>query len=372
MEVTEGGVTIEAPEQPDAGVGEGVFFNPDQELNRDLTVASLRALRDREGWPEIPTYLDATAATGIRGVRAAVDGWDVTWCDRDPDAAALCRANRDRNDVAGRVATQDVNALLYDDGPFDVVDVDPFGSPMGFAAAACAKTQRALCVTATDTAPLCGAHFDSGVRSYDTIPRNTEYHAEMGVRVLLSALVRVGARHDVGLTPLLTHATDHYVRTVLTCERNATAANAAVEELGFLHHCPQCRWRTAAWGRPADPPDACEACGEGIVTAGPLWLGETRDPAFVEQVADAIDPDWGTADRASSLLDRLSRALDRPTHYDQHVLTRCWGRTAPAMDDFLDALRNAGFAASRTHYGGTTFETDASVAQIEDATAHLG
>jgi tRNA (guanine26-N2/guanine27-N2)-dimethyltransferase len=38
------------------------------------------------------------------------------------------------------------------------------------------------------------------------------------------------------------------------------------------------------------------------------------------------------------------------------------------MDDFLDALRAAGHAASRTHYGGTTFKTDADVAAIRQAT----
>jgi tRNA (guanine26-N2/guanine27-N2)-dimethyltransferase len=37
------------------------------------------------------------------------------------------------------------------------------------------------------------------------------------------------------------------------------------------------------------------------------------------------------------------------------------------MAEFLDRLRDAGFAASRTHYGGTTFKTDADVTEIEAA-----
>jgi tRNA (guanine26-N2/guanine27-N2)-dimethyltransferase len=41
------------------------------------------------------------------------------------------------------------------------------------------------------------------------------------------------------------------------------------------------------------------------------------------------------------------------------------------MDDFLAALRERDFAASRTHYGGTTFKTDASVAEMREATAAL-
>ncbi|MFW6018548.1 MAG: tRNA (guanine(26)-N(2))-dimethyltransferase, partial [Halapricum sp.] len=37
MRVTEGSVEIEVPEQPENGVGDSVFYNPVQELNRDLT-----------------------------------------------------------------------------------------------------------------------------------------------------------------------------------------------------------------------------------------------------------------------------------------------------------------------------------------------
>ena len=48
MEVTEGNVTVAVPEQAETGVGDDVFFNPVQKLNRDLTVAVLRAARAGE------------------------------------------------------------------------------------------------------------------------------------------------------------------------------------------------------------------------------------------------------------------------------------------------------------------------------------
>jgi tRNA (guanine26-N2/guanine27-N2)-dimethyltransferase len=39
------------------------------------------------------------------------------------------------------------------------------------------------------------------------------------------------------------------------------------------------------------------------------------------------------------------------------------------MDEFLADLREAGFAASRAHYAGTAFKTDATVAEIREAAA---
>ncbi|MEF8776407.1 MAG: tRNA (guanine(26)-N(2))-dimethyltransferase [Haloarculaceae archaeon] len=366
MLVREGTVEIEAPEDAGDGVTDAVFFNPVQELNRDLTVAALRVYRDREH--RASTYLDANAATGVRGVRAAAEGWDATLCDVDREAVERCRANLARNDLEGEVVHRDANALMHE-RPFDVVDVDPFGTPMPFADAACRSATGLLCVTATDTAPLCGAHFESGVRSYWTVPRNTEYHAEMGLRVLLSATIRTAARYDLAATPVCSHATKHYVRTYLTLESGARAADDRIDELGYVHHCEHCLRREHEHGLIANPPERCPACGEGIQTAGPIWLGKPADEAFLGDLEAAVDDGMGTAEEARSLLGTLRAELPTPTHYDQHRLCKRWGRSAAAMDEFLDRLRRAGYEASRTHYGGTTFKTRASVAEIREATA---
>ncbi|WP_458185758.1 tRNA (guanine(26)-N(2))-dimethyltransferase [Haladaptatus sp. NG-WS-4] len=366
MNVREGGVEVVVPEQEGDSITDDVFFNPVQELNRDLTVAVLRTYRDRE--PRAESYLDAMAASGIRGVRAAANEWDVTCADIDPEAVELCRENFARNDLSGEVVHRNANALMHE-SVFDVVDIDPFGTPIPFADAAFANTRDLVCVTATDTAPLCGAHFHSGVRKYSAIPRNTDYHAEMGVRILLSALARTAARYDAGVTPLLTHATNHYVRTYLELDHSATDANAAVDELGHLYHCEDCLHREYDHGLVADPPERCPACeSTRVVTAGPVWLGATHDAEFVASVREAVAEEMGTAKRATKLLNTLEGELHEPTHYDQHRLCKEWTRSASGMDEFLARLRDAGYDASRTHYGGTTFKTKASVAAIRDAT----
>ncbi|MFC6952108.1 tRNA (guanine(26)-N(2))-dimethyltransferase [Halorubellus litoreus] len=371
MEVTEGAVTVEVPEQEGEGKTDAVFFNPVQELNRDLTVAVLDAYREREERAE--TYLDAMTATGIRGARAAAQGWDVTCADVDPEAVELAESNLARNDLDGRVLERDVNALLWDEY-VDVVDIDPFGSPMPFADAAFANTRDLVCITATDTAPLCGAHFDSGVRSYSAVPRNTDFHAEMGLRILLGALARTAGRFDVGVDPIFTHATSHYVRTYLDCTHKASAANRSVQDAqGYLYHCEDCLYRESSRGLVADPPEACPRCESNrISAAGPLWLDAYVDREFTASVRERVTDDMGTAENARELCTTLERELDEPSHYDQHRLCKQWGVGAPAMDAFLDAVRDAGHDASPAHYGGTTFKTTASIDAMRDAASDLG
>ncbi|MXV61657.1 tRNA (guanine(26)-N(2))-dimethyltransferase [Natronorubrum sp. JWXQ-INN-674] len=369
MRVTEGGIELEVPGEQTEGVEESVFYNPRQELNRDLTIATLRAYREREERAE--SYLDAMTASGVRGVRAATDDWDVTCCDVEEEAVDLARRNLERNgcEEAVTVEHRNVNALMHD-STFDVIDLDPYGTPMPFADAAFANCRDLVCVTATDTAPMCGAHFNSGVRSYSATPQNTDYHAEMGVRILISALARSAARFDTGIEPILTHATSHYVRTYLELEHKPTAADAAIDELGHIYHCEDCMYREVDRGLIADPLETCHHCeGNRMLTAGPVWLGPIQDPAFVASVRDEIPYTFDTAPEARELCDTLAAELDEPTHYDQHKLCRNWGLPANAMDEFLADLREAGYAASRAHYGGTTFKTDASVGEIREATA---
>ncbi|QLG60659.1 tRNA (guanine(26)-N(2))-dimethyltransferase [Halorarum salinum] len=372
MRIEEGGVAVEVESARDGasdGRGGEVFYNPEMELNRDVTVATLRAYADRE--PRADTYLDAMAASGVRGARAAAEGWSVTCADVDEEAVALAARNLANYDGCEAVEG-DANALLHTDF-FDVVDVDPYGSPMPFADAAVAGTRNLLCVTATDTAPLCGAHFDAGVRRYSTVPRNTDYHAEMGLRVLVSALVRRAASRDKAARPVLSHVSRHYARTYLELDASASAANDCVDELGYVHHCQDCLEREHEFGLIANPPEACPHCGSNrSVTAGPIWLGRIADPGFADAVREAVTDDMGTAKRARKLLGTVSGELDRPTHYDQHRLCELWNRPASGMDEFVATLRDAGYEASRAHYSGTAVKTDATVAEMREATADLG
>ena len=372
MEVTEGGVTLSIPEErhgASEGAGDDVFYNPTQELNRDVTVAVLDALADGE-CPGVEagtgSSLAAMAAAGIRGLRAANAGWDATCVDIDDEAVGLARENFEQNDLPGECVRANANAHMHESW-HDVVDLDPFGTPVPFLDAACNSARDLLCVTATDTAPLCGAHFESGVRKYGAVPRNTDFHSEMGVRVLLSACVRTAARYDVAATPVLTHATSHYVRTYLALDRGARKANGRIDDLGYVDWCRECLWRSCERGLIADPHDACPHCGGDVQTAGPLWLGPTHDTAFVETVRERVTESMGSYKRARKLLGRLGAELHEPTHYDQHELYGQWGEPAIGMDEFLETLRTAGFEASRSHYGGTTFKTGASVAEIRDA-----
>ncbi|NOQ28690.1 MAG: tRNA (guanine(10)-N(2))-dimethyltransferase, partial [Methanosarcinales archaeon] len=233
--ITEHGTTVELGE---------AFYNPHMTADRDLTIAVLAAFA-RTVDP-IESYLDTFAATGIRGLRAASElGLTVTLNDRDPDAAYLIRQNIALNNLQSScvVTNEGANVLLHQ-RRFDVVDIDPFGSPAPFLAAASRSARRMLCITATDTAPLCGAHLNAGIRKYASVPLNNEYHAEIGVRVLMGAIARALAVQEIAMVPLLAYARRHYVRVYARVLKSVSSADKSMQELGFIAHCRHCSFRT--------------------------------------------------------------------------------------------------------------------------------
>ncbi len=182
-----------------------VFFNRRMELNRDATILLLSVLRPSD-------YLDAMGASGVRGLRVAHECTiPVTINDRDPQGIDLIAHNACHANLDIEIVQRDASALLSERS-FDAVDLDPFGTPAMYVDAAVRGTRRFLFITATDTAPLCGAHLKAGKRRYFAQPMNTDYHGEVGLRILLGFVVRETVKYDRGVEPLFCFAREHFVR----------------------------------------------------------------------------------------------------------------------------------------------------------------
>ncbi len=108
-----------------------VFYNPKMAKLRDISVLFLRATTGRKA-----RLLDCTAASGVRGIRYALEAGikDATLIDINPDAAKAARANAKANGLKLRVLNESIQefANTRGDEAFDVIDLDPFGTPVPY------------------------------------------------------------------------------------------------------------------------------------------------------------------------------------------------------------------------------------------------
>jgi tRNA (guanine26-N2/guanine27-N2)-dimethyltransferase len=354
-----------------------VFYNPVMELNRDLAVLTFQAYQ-RMVNRDI-SICEPLTSTGVRAIRLAAEVTGVKQVlanDINTRAYQLAEQNVQLNELQDRVAVEhkDANCLLSCHGAprtrFDVVDIDPFGSPVPYldSAVRALRNKGFLAVTATDLAPLCGVHAKACVRKYGGKPLRTEYCHELAVRLLAGCVATVAAKHDIGVHVVFSHSTDHYIRVYAQIAYGAKKADASIKNLGYVLHCFNCFHRETVKALSAKFFEKCPECGSRMDWAGPLWLEKIFDSKFCERVAQE---NRRTALRNSGkigrLLDLAKDEAEAPATY--YVIDKISDKLAlpvPSVSAMLQKLHDRGFRAFLTHFNSRGVRTNAPSSAVQE------
>jgi tRNA (guanine26-N2/guanine27-N2)-dimethyltransferase len=353
-----------------------VFYNPLMRFNRDLAVLALKIYQRRRG--NIINACDPLTGSGVRGIRFALEVENVKCVvinDVDPLAYKLSNSNVELNDLSEmiKVENTDANELLsryaHSRKRFDLVDLDPYGSPSPFLDSSLRSLRRdgLIALTATDMAPLCGVNSRSCIRKYSGRPLRTEYCHELAVRLLLSALVFSAARQGLGLNVLLSHYTDHYIRAYAQVKRGSLQANESLRGLGYITHCFHCLNRKWITGFANFVDITCDFCGGEMRAAGPLWLGKLSEEKFCsEMLSEAAQT--GAGRRVFRLLEALLREGEGPpTYYVIDKISSKLGIRSPSMLKVMERLVEQGFHVTTTHFNPRGIKSNASVRDVFEA-----
>jgi len=384
-EVREGWVGALVPKQAlskparDRLNGSAVFYNPVMEFNRDISILALKCYA--ESTSRRLRAVDAMTGCGIRGIRYAVEVENVEHVllnDIQKAASELARMNAERNQVSDcvDVTCMDANLVLNThsgpDNRFDIVDLDPFGSPAPFldSAVRAASNNALIALTATDMPALCGVRPKAALRRYGGRPLRTEYCHEVGARLLIASLASAAARHDLGIDVKLTQSTDHYLRVYATVRHGGIRANEALGRLGYIAHCFHC-FNREPMSRPASP--NCGICGRRYAIAGPLWLGSLYDKKFCSEMLDLVErKKLGKKNRVRHMLQIVRDEIEYPpTYYRVDRLSDRYQTGTPKSERVVAKLREMGYLASLTHFHGYGVRTDAGPKILEQMLREL-
>ena len=359
-----------------------VFYNPVMELNRDISVLALQVYQ-RMTNKEI-SICEPLTSSGVRGVRFATEIHGVSKVlinDISMRAVKVAKHNVELSNLEEKVAVKhkDANCLLSCHGAprkrFDVVDLDPFGTPVPYldSAIRALRNNGLLALTATDLAPLCGVHSKACVRKYGGRPLRTEYCHELAVRLLAGCASSLAAKHDIGIHVVFSHSTDHYVRVYAEIGYGAKKSDESVKSLGYVVHCFNCLHRETAKSLFGNDGKECPECGAQMDYAGPLWLGSILDKKFCETLADE------NAHRAFRNSTRISRLLtltlgeaDAPaTYFVLDTLSAKLSLPAPPVATMLKKLKENGHRAVQTHFNSRGIRTNAPALSMQQLMRNL-
>ena len=345
-----------------------VFYNPVMEFNRDLSVLAFKAYQHMVN-REI-SICEPLTSQGIRGIRyaAEIEGVKgVLLSDINTHAYELAKHNIALNKLEDNITikNKDANCVLSCNASpkkrFDIIDIDPFGTPIPYLDSAfrALKNKGLIAATATDLAPLCGVHAKACVRKYGGKPLRTEYCHELAVRLLAGCMASLAAKHDIGMQVLFSHSSDHYIRVYAQIAYGCKKADESIKNTGYILHCFNCLHRETShhpFGK-----DLCPECGAKMEHAGPLWTGSIAEEAFVTQMTtENQKTSFRNSAKITKLLSLIKMEASAPATY--YVIDKLSGKLnlpAPSVQAFLATLHNGGFQAVPTHFNTRGIKTNA-------------
>jgi tRNA (guanine26-N2/guanine27-N2)-dimethyltransferase len=350
------------------GTSKGVFYNPAMRLCRSMSSLAVGAIG---GNLEL---VDAFTASGIRGIRYARENKNVkrlTLLDIDRRAIASAKKNirsAKLKPSSASTALGNISRLAFELDA-DFLEIDPFGTPSPYLIDAFrffnGKKLAYLSVTATDVAVLCGGKTAPCQKNYHSKPMNNEFTHETGLRIMIKKIAETAAEFNMGIRPLVSFSDKHYLKSVIEVRRSADLAFESMESLGHVFYCGKC----GARGKSRFPPKTCPDCGFGNKSgepgtdyAGPLWLGELHDSAFLRKMAAQNEQrDYSDKEEIGRMLGLMATEIGMPPfYYNIHALCKL-ARTVsvPTIDAVLGKLETSGHKAFRTHFSPISIKTGA-------------
>ncbi|XP_054834440.1 tRNA (guanine(26)-N(2))-dimethyltransferase [Eublepharis macularius] len=416
-----------------------VFYNPVQEFNRDLTCAvitefarlqlsakgiqiavpgeenvskvvvdlskgekedelELLPTGDKEQ-PKVVTVgevcqdglrvLEALAASGLRSIRFAkeVPGLrSVVANDFSSKAVELITQNIQLNDMGHLVTASlsDARMLMHQHKAakdlFDVIDLDPYGSPSMFLDAAVQAVSEGglLCVTCTDMAVMAGNSGETCYSKYGAMSLKAKFCHEMALRIILHSLDLRANCYQRYIVPLLSVSVDFYIRVFVRVFSGQAKVKASASKQAFVYNCVGCgsfhvqrlgkvanngnniNYKPAS-GPPVGP--SCEHCHQRHQLGGPMWAEPLHDAEFVQQVLSAVGSNprrFQTSQRIQGILSMATEELsDVPLYYTLDNLSKIIHCNSPSLLQFRSALLHAGYRVSLSHACKNAIKTDA-------------
>ena len=347
------------------------------------------------------TILEGMSATGLRALRYAQELEDVGCVvanDLDPTAAeaiernkaynALC--NPDKADAISRVIphNEDVRMVcMKHEKMFDVVDLDPYGTPSILldSAVTAVKEGGLLLVTATDMAVLCGNNSEVAWAKYQSYPLRAKYCHEAAVRILLAAVENAAIKHKRHIVPVLSLSIDFYIRVFVRVYTSPLQMKQSPSKLSYVFQCVGCdtfelqpvgrqstKGNVTKYHPGAGPvvPQRCPNCGWHYNMGGPIWSDPIHDKTWLKNIKEEVEknkdryPGYG---KVHALLTMAQEELpDVPLHYDLHSMGGTLKATPPNHWLFKSAIINAGYRVSGCHSSALGIKTDAPVETLWD------
>jgi len=362
-----------------------VFYNPKMTINRDLTLLFLSAITEDSKHPL--TILDPLAGTGVRSFRILVELPSekinkIIMGDKNPKAVEIIQRNiveldLDKRSIIRKSDAYDtINNLIVEKEKIDVIDIDPFGSPISFlevSIRALKKSKGYLLITATDLQVLCGKYSEACMRIYNAIPTRYFLCHEVALRILIYNLLISAGRLGVAIEPMFCFHHEHFLRVKVKILESKEKANEQHKKIGFVYFCSECSYYKTQKIDEDQISHHCPICMKKLEKAGPVWLGKLYNKKIIHKMFEVSDKlELPTKKQINKILAQLTQEYDfQAFFYFIPFVLRLLQKDGVSIKQIIDELTSKNFQASRTIFDPEGIKTDASYPELVDVIKNI-
>lgn len=352
-----------------------VFYNPLMKENRDLTVAVARVMR-REGEPSL-VFGESMAGVGVRSIRILSESeWEEAYVnDNSEKAFSTIVRNLELNGLGNRAHPSKNDADVFHATHastgvrFDMLDIDPFGTPIRFLDTGVKAVRHGgvLSVTATDTANLFGVQKRAAKILYGVNIFKTGFMRELGVRVLLKAVAEAAARNERGVEPIVSITSRHYVKVFVRVLRGRKHAFKTVSQLKFL----KVR-RIGGFYEPMGVVDPGRVHGEDSgLLLGPLYSGEIYSKERLEKILQQSGETFFEKNLFGIIENLLRDDQKTVGSIDLTGLASLLNTNPPSRSTVIKRLQEKGRSACKSGLDANCIRTDAKLEELINIVKNL-
>jgi tRNA (guanine26-N2/guanine27-N2)-dimethyltransferase len=229
----------------------------------------------------------------------------------------------------------------------DYIDIDPYGSPNPFLDSAIQKLRYGfLAITATDTAPLCGAYENMCKRKYYAKPIHNELMHEFGLRILIRKVQLVAAQYYKALIPLVSYYKDHYFRVFFY----SVPTKSIVDDILKEHKTFDYKEFNLIQGN----------------TYGPIYTGKLNNKEILKTMLEESKKHEDISKETSKFLKNLYEEYETLGLYDIHKISKELKITEiKDYENLFKELDKEGYKYSRTIFSKYAIKTNAPISFIK-------
>ena len=406
---------------PSAKSSGEVFYNPAMAGSRTRSVLLFRHAMEEGMLGDGTVYaLDGLTASGLRarrwlnelpgGMSSRISATMVDLEKEALDWAISSHKEFPPSDGAGDLQAfqGDLRTAVLSSGRH-WIDIDPYGSPVPFIDSAMQSMARSgvMEVSATDTAALTGSSKTALMRRYGARVRTDCLAHDSGMRVMLSNIARIAARHDRTIEPLLSIWDSHHLRVSFRVLKSVSSANIFEERVGWRVFAPCKEEVESSIDSGLQPESGGDALPMHCMlplnfpvdrkdprVSGPLWIGPTGDRGAMSSMSEeralescgptpiSDDPVGWDQKRFEVEKRRVAKSV-RNIAEESQVIDSCnlvvvddlaaWLGTGapPSPRKIVQMLREKGHLAAISSYGKPSFRTAAPWEAVVEAAVSI-